>query len=129
MSYRSVIERKNGDILFLNTIHGVYSYDGKTFSNLSKKTGIEADTLVSMAEDKNGNLWFGHDSENIKDGGDGGLWRFDGKSLKLFTVKDGLSHNCVFCIIPDRDGNIWFGTRNTGLCKYDGKIFTDYTDK
>jgi len=128
-SFRSIIERKNGDLLFLSPFNGLYSYDGKTFSNLNEKIGIKSDTLISMIEDKNGKLWFGHISDNIKNGGDGGLWHFDGKSLKLFTTKDGLSHNHVMCMVEDKDGNIWFGTRNTGLCSYDGKTFIDYSDK
>lgn len=125
-SFRSVIQRQNGDLLFLNSFHGVYSYDGNSFSNLSKKIGIQNDTLVSMLEDKNGNLWFGINTTNMIDGG---VLSYDGKSLKRFTTKDGLSHNCVFCIVDDNDGNIWFGTRYTGLCRYDGKTFTDYTER
>jgi ligand-binding sensor domain-containing protein len=128
-SFRSVIQRQNGDLLFLNSFHGVYSYDGKSFYNLSKKIGINNDTLVSMKEDQNGNLWFGHNSDNLKNGGDGGLWFYDGKSLKQFTTKDGLSHNHVFCMVTDRQKHIWFGTRNTGLCRYDGKFFIDFTDR
>ncbi len=127
-AFRSVIERKNGDLLFLNDFHGVFSYDGKSFSNLNEKIGITNDTLISMLEDQNGNLWLGHYTSNVKNGGDGGLWCYDGKSLKLFTTKDGLPHNHVMCMVEDRDGNIWFGTRNTGLCRYDGKTFTDYTE-
>lgn len=127
-SFRSIIERKNGDLLFLAAFNGVYSYDGKTFSNLNEKIGIKNDTFISMLEDGNGNIWFGHISDNVKNGGDGGLWHFDGKSLKLFTIKDGLSHNHVMCMTEDKYGNIWFGTRNTGLCRYDGKTFTNYTE-
>jgi ligand-binding sensor domain-containing protein len=127
-SFRSTIERKNGNLLFLSSLHGVYSYDGITFTNLTEKVGIKNDTLVAMIEDKAGTLWFGRTSDNMKNGGNGGVWRYDGKSLKLFTTKDGLSHNCVFCIVEERNGNIWFGTRNTGLCRYNGKTFTDFTD-
>jgi len=57
-----------------------------------------------------------------------GLWYYDGKSLKLFTINDGLPHNHVMCIVSDKEGNIWFGTRNTGLCRYDGKTITNYSD-
>ncbi|MCB0538561.1 MAG: hypothetical protein KDE33_13655 [Bacteroidetes bacterium] len=127
-SFRSIIKRKNGDLLFLSTFNGVYSYDGKTFSNLTENIGIKNDTLMSIIEDKNGNLWLGHISDNVKNGGDGGLWRYDGKSLKLFTTKERLHHNHVMCMITDKEGNIWFGTRNTGLCRYDGKTFTNYSD-
>jgi ligand-binding sensor domain-containing protein len=127
-SFRKIIERRNGDLLFLSAFIGVYSYDGKTFTNISKKMGIKNDTLVAMTEDKAGNLWFGQSSSNMINGGGGGVWRYDGKSMTHFTTKDGLSHNCVFCIVEDKDDNIWFGTRNTGLCRFDGKTFTDYTE-
>jgi ligand-binding sensor domain-containing protein len=127
-SFRSIIEGKNGNLFFLNEFHGVYSYDGKNFSNFTEKIGLKNDTIVAMKEDKAGNFWFGTHSDNMKNGGDGGVWRYDGNSLKLFTTKDGLSHNCVFCIVEDRGGNIWFGTRNTGLCRYNGKAFTDFSE-
>jgi ligand-binding sensor domain-containing protein len=31
--------------------------------------------------------------------------------------------------LEDRAGNIWVGTRNTSLFRYDGKTFTNYTEK
>jgi ligand-binding sensor domain-containing protein len=128
-SFRSVIAKANGDLLFLNPFKGIYRYDGKTFSNFSEKAGLQKDTLVSMAEDSKGNLWLGASSDNFLNEGIGGVWRYNGNSLKRFTTKDGLSHNCVFCIVEGKDGNIWFGTRNTGLCRYDGKGFVDFTDR
>lgn len=123
-SFRSIIKGKNGNLFFLNSFHGVYSYDGTSFTNYSKKIGLKNDTIVSLKEDKAGNIWFGCSSDNMKDGG---VWKYDGKTLKLFTKKDGLSHNCVFSIVEDKSGNIWFGTRNTGLCCYNGKEFVDFT--
>lgn len=127
-TFRTMLESKNGDLLFLSSFKGVYAYDGRGFSNLNEKIGLKNDTLVSMLEDRSGNLWLGHSSGNMQNGGDGGVYRYDGKSLKLLTTKDGLSHNHVFCMIPDSHGNIWFGTRNTGLCRYDGKTWKDFTE-
>ncbi|MCD6069031.1 MAG: hypothetical protein K0S33_3857 [Bacteroidetes bacterium] len=132
-SFREAMVSKNGDVFFLDVYRGAYVYDGKTFTNFTKKLGIN-DTIRTMLEDKAGNIWFGTNSDNMYNGGTGGVWRYDpsatnGNSLKLFTTKDGLSHNCVLCIVEDRDRNVWFGTRFTGLCRYDGKSFTDYTDR
>ena len=127
-SFRAIIERKNGDLLFLSPFDGVYSYDGSLFSNALKKMGIAQDTLVSMIEDHAGNLWLGHSSGKMSGDVDGGLLRYDGENITIFTTKDGLSHNHVFCMIETRDGNLWFGTRNTGLCRWDGSRFTDYTE-
>jgi ligand-binding sensor domain-containing protein len=127
-SFRSIMEGNNGILYFLNTFQGVFSYDGKSFTNFSKNIGLTNDSIVSIKQDKAGNFWFGLSSVNIQNGGVGGVWRYDGLSLKHFTTRDGLSHNCVFCIVEDTDGNIWFGTRNTGLCRFNGKSFTDYTE-
>jgi ligand-binding sensor domain-containing protein len=130
-SFRSIVAGRNGKLFFLNVFKGVYSYDpvSGSFSNFSKQIGLQNDTIASMKEDKAGNFWFGGGSYTMENGGYGGVWRYDGESLKLFTTKDGLSHNCVTCIVEDRDKNIWFGTRNTGLCRFDGKSFTDFTDR
>ena len=67
-------------------------------------------------QDKAGNLWFGTTGN--------GLYRFDGKSFVNFTEKDGINNNYVSAILEDKAGNIWLGT-NGGLCKYDGKDFTN----
>lgn len=126
--FRSIIQRQNGDLLFLNTFKGIYSYNGTTFSNFSKQIGVQKDTIIALIEDRHQNLWFGHNGLNLKNSGDGHLYQYDGKVLKRFTTRDGLSHNHVMCILEDKNGNLWFGTRNTGLCCYDGKTFLDYTD-
>lgn len=127
-SFRSIIEKKNGDLLFLSPTHGIYEYNGKSFSNLNEKIGINGEMLICFLEDENENLWIAHNNGNMQNEGDGGLWRFDGISTEIFTTKNGLNHNHVYTIVKDRNGNIWFGTRNTGLCKYDGKTFTDFTE-
>lgn len=127
-SFRSILERENGRLLFLSTFHGVYSFDGNTFTNFTDKIGIKGEKLTSMIEDKAGNLWFGQRYDPLENLEEGGVWRYDGKSLQHLTTKDGLSNNGVFCILEDNDGNLWFGTSNTGLCRYDGKLFTDFTE-
>ncbi len=134
--FRNIIERKNGELLFLNVFHGAYTYKPvvstvpteNNFTSFRKQTGMKNDTLVAMLEDKAGNLWFGCQSDAMFNGGKGGVWCYDGNSFTLLTTKDGLSHNCVFTIVEDKTGNIWFGTRNTGLCRYDGKTFTNFTE-
>lgn len=128
-SFRSILETKNGDLLFFATKQGAFRYDGKTFTNFIEKTELKNETITAALEDKKGNLWFGTDNNCIDGEGNGGAYCFNGNSLKVFTTKDGLAHNSVFCILQDKDGNIWFGTRNMGVSSYDGKVFTDYTDK
>lgn len=31
-------------------------------------------------------------------------------------------------MLQDRNGNIWIGTRNTGLCKFDGETFINFSE-
>lgn len=128
-AFRSIVKGSGDSIFFLSAYHGVYLYDGKKFNNFSHTIGITSDTILCMAATRNGQFWFGMGSDNIMGPGEGGLWHYDGKNLKHLTVDDGLSHNCVFAIIEDLRGKMWFGTRNTGLCSYDGRSFTDFTDR
>src|SRR4030095_7955773 len=37
--------------------------------------------------------------------------------------------NIVWSIIEDKKGDLWFGTYGNGVSKYDGKSFTNYTNK
>ncbi|MBT1709107.1 hypothetical protein KK062_12770 [Fulvivirgaceae bacterium PWU5] len=40
-----------------------------------------------------------------------------------------MSHNCVWSLLEDKAGNIWLGTRNTGLCRFDGKALVGFRKK
>lgn len=124
-----VLQDKSGNIWFSNW-SGAYRYDGKSFTSFTKKDGksitsfIKNDGLCIYAvtriiEDKNGNLWFG---------GDGGICSYDGKSFAHFTTKDGLINNDVWSILEDRAGKLWVGTRNTGLYRYNGKSFINFSE-
>ncbi|WP_394351059.1 hypothetical protein [Spirosoma arboris] len=31
-------------------------------------------------------------------------------------------------MLEDKSGNFWIGTRNTGLCRYDGKTFISFSE-
>jgi len=61
-------------------------------------------------QDKNGDLWFGTNSN--------GVCRYDGKSLTYFTTTEGFSGNAVRGMVADNSGNIWFAT-DGGVCRYD----------
>jgi ligand-binding sensor domain-containing protein len=88
-----------------------------------------------IVEDKKGNLWFGTQH--------GGLCRYDPsaskgspKAFTTFTSKDGLCGKEVWSILEDKTGNLWVvanakvnpATNRGGVCRYDGKTFTRFTD-
>lgn len=80
--------------------------------------GLNASNVLSVLEDKDGNLWFGTKGNGVS--------RYNGRNFIYFTKNEGLCGNDVWDIIEDKQGNIWFGT-NEGLTKFDGKYFTNYT--
>ena len=81
---------------------GVSRYDGKSFTTYTTAQGLANNSVLSIAEDKSGNLWFGTDG--------GGVSRYDGKSFTTYTSAQGLANSIVRSIFEDKSGNLWFGT-------------------
>ncbi len=123
------MQDKNGNIWFSNWGEA-YRYDGKSFTSFTKNDGLSSDIVTRITEDKNGNLWFGclSEDENLGFGYGGGICRYDGKSFARFTTKDGLLNNDVWTILEDRTGYLWVGTRKTGLYRYNGKVFINFSE-
>jgi ligand-binding sensor domain-containing protein len=114
-SVRTIKQDKKGNI-WLASNEGIIRYDGKSFTNITGKVGL--DRFFSVLEDRKGNFWFGNNGS--------GVYYYDGKSFQNFTTGDGLVSNNIICIYEDRTGIIWFGTRG-GVSRYDGKSFRNIT--
>jgi len=127
------IEDKAGNLWFGTTGEGVYRYDGKLFTQFTKKDGLNSNCIYAMLEDKAGNIWLG--TEN-------GVCRYDGKTFSNmpFTAlfNNDLTHtpssppstsnkNEVWCILQDKTGTLWFGS-SAGLYCFDGKTFSRFLD-
>ncbi len=85
-----------------------------------------------MLEDKKGTVWLSTRSQ--------GLWRDDGPGFAKFSVQDNRVTSLLECnqaMMQDRLGNIWFGgsetigtvETNSGIWRYDGTNFKNYTAK
>jgi ligand-binding sensor domain-containing protein len=119
---RPLIQDKAGNIWFGVYGGGVIRYDGKTFARFAQKEVVG--WIFYMVEDHDGNLWFSSNSR------DGGVTCYDPVSgvFKYFTMKDCQSNYQIWNIMGDNKGNIWLGTKNVGLCRYDGKTFTNFSE-
>ncbi len=81
MGVRKIFKDSRG-LLWLGTEAGLCTFDGKTFRTLLPSEGMTANQIWSIAEDDDGNLWFGSFGD--------GLYKYDGKRFTRFTRKDGL---------------------------------------
>ncbi len=63
--------------------------------------GMPSSSVMSIIEDKSGNLWFGIS---------GGVSRYDGNSFTTYSESEGLANNIVRSIIEDKSGNLWLST-------------------
>ena len=126
---RNVVESKNGNLLLATRHFGVWTYDGKSFTDYDQPKDLVNGSLNAILEDKAGNLWVA--SDYGKNMGDtlGGLWHSTISSSnpteKTFTK---IFNKEVYFILEDKDNNIWFSTRNMGLYRYDRKKFTRFSE-
>jgi ligand-binding sensor domain-containing protein len=114
----NIMEDKSGNLWFATSFSGVGFYDGKTFTpNIFKqKEGYQSNII----EDQSGNIWF----EKV-----GGLGCYDGKTEKTITIENGLPENNICPVLKDKEGNLWFSSVKMGLYRYDGKVFTNFSEK
>ncbi len=113
---------------------GVCKYSGESFKWYMDK-GLKGPAVRALFEDSKGNIWIGNNGE--------GLYRISNDSLINITKENGLGNTSfqethrlknqiktmarVFTINEDNMGNIWIGTEDSGVWKYDGKVFINYS--
>ena len=124
-----IIEDKHGNIWIGRDGYGVCRYDGKSFTQYTKKDGLASTNVQVIREDKKGNIWFGSrvverdNPDTTGRTGDGGLTRFDGTTFFQFPEVNGLSKNETYALCVDRKGNVWIGANRLGAYRYDGNEF------
>ena len=130
----NIQEDEMGNIWFGTGMFGVSKFDGKTFTTYTDKAHL---ILNKLSEEdlkiKSNDLWFYAGA---------GAFHYNNKScsylpLDISTLKPTksktspfqLSRFAVYSILKDKKGNVWFGTQAEGVCRYDGKNFTWFTEK
>jgi ligand-binding sensor domain-containing protein len=117
-SVSSVYADKRGQIWFSTQDTGLIKFDGETFTNVTRQSGLNGTRAGPLCEDGAGNIWFA--VAHV------GVYRFAGTSFTLFDVEDGLSTSFVFCIVEDSAGRIWCGGQR-GAYRFDGTSFVNVT--
>ena len=129
----SILEDKLG-VIWIGTSNGLYKYNGTNFQKVaiphsyiaSKPDAMgnvvyNPDCILSILQDKNGNIWFG--SMGF------GVYKFDGNEFSFFLPSKEPNYNLVQCIIEDKTGTLFFGTRGEGIWTYNGIEFKNFKSK
>jgi ligand-binding sensor domain-containing protein len=90
------------DIVWAGGKDGVLGLDRKSGKIIKEiKSDPPFEYVRSLAVDKNGILWIGHEH---------GLSSYDGEKLITYTKNDGLPDDRVNAVYVDREGLLWVGT-------------------
>ena len=124
-----MMEHKSGDIWMDTRFGGVFRYNGNKIDCLTEKDGIADNSASSLVEGKDGTIWFGSlGIAGSRGNGLKGITKYDGKIVTAIP-STGLRNNQVWTIAEDNSGNIWVGTKEFGLYRYDGEMFTEFTTR
>jgi ligand-binding sensor domain-containing protein len=108
-------------LLFLILILSACIGQSNTIDQSNVSIPILGDTVTEVSDDiwymfqaKNGNYWFGSNSN--------GVYRYNGKNLIHYSLQQGLTANGVRGIQEDHHSNIYISTMG-GIYKFDGQSF------
>jgi len=91
-----------------------------SYVNYTVKDGLACSTVYSMAQDKDGFIWFGTET---------GLSRFDGTHFRNFYTTDGLPDNEIIKLFVDAGNRVWIIPFKNDVCYYhNGKIHNREND-
>ncbi len=109
-------------VLIFNCSNSFTQVKSIRLGHLSIEQGLSQSTVLTIAQDSSGFLWFGTQD---------GLNRYDGYNFVVYKPipddSSSLSDNYIYCIYVDKYGNVWSGT-DDGLNKYNPETgsFTSY---
>ncbi|MEO1518850.1 MAG: two-component regulator propeller domain-containing protein [Bacteroidota bacterium] len=127
---RSLLEDSKGRLWIGNNGIGVLLKTTDAIVNFSEKNKLihpgssrrgdpsppgTLEHVFTIAEDAQGNIWFGDR--------DAGIWKYDGQGMTNYTTKDGLTNDFALSIYEDRSGTLWFGMRDGSVYTFNGKTF------
>ena len=102
-----ILQDRKGNLWFSSwNGGGVWKYDGKDFKNFVPS----ADYYKANQDKRN----FNNPQST-----------FENNTKTIYSPSQNhITDDMIFSMTEDNLGNIWFATRDHGICRYDGKIFT-----
>jgi ligand-binding sensor domain-containing protein/serine phosphatase RsbU (regulator of sigma subunit) len=90
------------------------------FKNFTTEQGLPQSQVLTIYQDKIGNLWFGTNG--------GGAGKYNGNKINTITDNDGLISNIIYSITENASNELLFGT-DKGISVYDGSKYSNFSEK
>ncbi len=90
------------------------------FKNFTTEQGLPQSQVLSIYQDKKGNVWFGTNG--------GGAGKYNGNKISTITDNDGLISNIIYSITENDYNELLFAT-DKGLSVYNGSKYTNFSEK
>jgi signal transduction histidine kinase/CheY-like chemotaxis protein/ligand-binding sensor domain-containing protein len=136
-----------GGMVWLGMTDSVACFDGRELTTFTGKDGLAAGVVNAIHQSADGALWFGTEGHGVSrylpstttavaDTVTATPAAAAASPWTTFTMKDGLIDNRIRCIASDTRGIVWFAASDdnsfggeilTGLSRYDGKSFVNFT--
>ncbi|HEY6159898.1 MAG TPA: two-component regulator propeller domain-containing protein, partial [Bacteroidia bacterium] len=117
---------KDGILWFATQGGGITRMDpAQNFAmkNYSSQNGLPDDYVFAVLSDSKGRLWVG------MDGGGIALREAGSEQFVNISEKNNLKGKTVYSIKEDKRGNIWFSASASGIYKFDGSTYSNYSVK
>lgn len=149
-----ILEDSQCNVWAVPSAGGLYKCKNNSVTRFLRKNALMSHRIKAIAEDKRKNIWWASypgltqcngkqvihhklgkktyktlyvdTQNNIWTSCQNELIKFDGENWLRYKIKGVKSWNIV-SITEDHQGVMWFGTAKSGLFKYDGKTFVQFT--
>jgi ligand-binding sensor domain-containing protein/signal transduction histidine kinase len=105
--------------LWVGTDSGIVRWNGAELTSAGIAPSSGRFQALTMARDRDGNIWVGTDSH--------GLLRFNSHGLASLQENDGVLNGAVTALFEGREGNLWIGGAN-GIERLRDSAFITYSN-
>ena len=117
-SIRCIYKDSRG-LLWIGTDAGLCCFDGKTYKVFNENNGLKHNSVWSIVEDEQNNLWLSLYGE--------GLAKYDGKKFTFYNDKNGLVNNSIRKLYYSQKHKCLIAATENGLSLFNGKLFKSFS--
>jgi ligand-binding sensor domain-containing protein len=118
--YANAIFEDSNRNIWISSLGGALKYNYSSLLILTAASGLSTDQVMSIGEDRWGDIWIG--PLNGKHVG-----RYNGQSIRLISLLTDYDTDRVMDITTDKIGNLWFGLVAAGAVKFNGNYMRQLT--